>query len=68
MTFGMVMERERLREGLVGNADQRCARPTGPPRPPWLIKDEMGQLDVTIYVLGQLDLDNRTESPPTSTS
>ena len=61
MTFGMVMERERLRERLVGNADQRRAQPTGPPRPPWLIKDEMGQLDVTIYELGQLDLDNRTE-------
>ena len=54
----MVMERERLRERLVGNADQRRAQPTGPPRPPWLIKDEMGQLDVTIYELGQLDLDN----------
>ena len=40
---------------------QDRARPAGPPRPPRSIKDEMGQLDVTIYELGQLDLDNRTE-------
>lgn len=40
---------------------QDRARPASHPRPPRSIKDEMGQLEVTIYELGQLDLDNRTE-------